>query len=148
MARTRDGHDVAIRVIAINNEGHKHLSILRKVATGPNTFLSNNHALPMYTEVHFHDIIFGIFPKAGWMLADAYRWWAKNSVGDIVDMLMQALEVSEQNHTDQTHRSQTPCKGLVFIHDLKVAHRVCTYQWLFHSTGLYFGVRMRFVTIS
>ncbi|KAF8799944.1 hypothetical protein BYT27DRAFT_6845910 [Phlegmacium glaucopus] len=105
MARTRDGHDVAIRVITINNEGHDHLSILRKVATGPITLLSNNHVLPMFTEFHFHDVAFGIFPKVGWMVSDAYDYWAKNSVGDIVDMLMQALE------------------GLAFIHDLKVAHR-------------------------
>jgi hypothetical protein len=94
MARTREGHDVAIRVITIKNEGREHLSILRKVATGPNTLLSNNHVLPMFTEFHFHDVVFGIFPKVGWMVADAYHWWAKNSVGDIVDILMQALEVS------------------------------------------------------
>ena len=95
MARTRDGHDVAIRVVAIKNEGHEHLSILRKVATGPITLLSNNHVLPMFTEFHFHDIAFGIFPMVGWMMSDVYDYWAKNSVGDMVDMLMQALEANK-----------------------------------------------------
>jgi hypothetical protein len=106
MARTRDGHDVAIRVITIKNEGHKHLSILRKVATGPSTLLSNNHVLPMFAEFHFHDVAFGIFPKVGWMVSEAYNCWAKNSVGDIVDMLMQALEV----------RPNMPCRpGVSFM---------------------------------
>ena len=95
MARTRDGHDVAIRVIAMKGEGREHLNILRKVATGPISLLSNNHVLPMFTEFHFDDVVFGVFPMVGWMVSDAYDFWAKNSVGDIVDMLMQALEVRQ-----------------------------------------------------
>jgi hypothetical protein len=49
----------------------------------------------MFTEFHFHDVAFGVFPMVGWMVSDAYKYWAKNSVGDIVDMLMQALEVRQ-----------------------------------------------------
>jgi hypothetical protein len=94
IARTPDGHDVAIRVIVIHKEGHEHLSILRKIGTGPASLLSNNHALPMFTEFHLDDIVFGIFPKVGGSMFEAYDFWAKNSVGDIIDMLMQALEVS------------------------------------------------------
>jgi hypothetical protein len=90
----RDGHDVAIRVIVMKKEGHEHLSVLRKVATGPTSLLTSNHSLPMFTEFCFEDVIFGIFPKVGWTVAEAYDFWAKNSVGDIIDMLMQALEVS------------------------------------------------------
>ena len=48
----------------------------------------------MFTEFHFYDVVFGIFPKVGQIMEDAYHWWAKNSVGDVVDMLMQMLEVS------------------------------------------------------
>jgi hypothetical protein len=146
MARTHEGHDVAIRVIAIKNEGREHLGILRKVGTGPNAFLSNNHVLPMLSEFHFHDVVFGIFPKVGWTLEDAYRWWAKNSVGDVVNMLMQALEVS----SDKPYGSeiaQTHCKGRAFIHDLKVAHRVCNGFLPSHSVYVDFGIRTHFVTI-
>ena len=96
--RTRDGLDVIIRVIVIGNEGHDHLKILRTLATRENSLLSNNHALPMFAEFQFEDIIFGIFPKVGGELIDAYGYWAENSVGDIIEMLMQMLEVSFTFH--------------------------------------------------
>jgi len=47
----------------------------------------------MFAEFQFEDIIFGVFPKVGEAMRTAYGHWAKNSVGDIVDMLMQMLEV-------------------------------------------------------
>jgi hypothetical protein len=79
----------------------------------------------MFTELHFHDIIFGIFPKVGGMMGDAYDCWTNNSVGDIVDMLMQALEVSFTfGRAKQTQSLLTQHKGLAFIHGLNVAHRV------------------------
>ena len=93
-ARSRDGLFVVIRVIVIGNEGHDHLKILRTIATGEKSLLSNNHALPMFAEFQFEDIIFGIFPQVGGGISYAYDCWAKNSVGDIVEMLMQMLEVS------------------------------------------------------
>ena len=96
--RTRDGLDVVIRVIVIGNEGHDHLKILRTIATGENSLLSNNHALPMVAEFQFEDIIFGIFPKVGGEITYMYGYWPKNSVGDIIEMLMQMLEVSFTFH--------------------------------------------------
>jgi hypothetical protein len=92
-ARTRDGLDVIIRVIVIRNEGHDHLKILRTIATGENSLLSTNHTLPMIMEFQFEDIIFGIFPKVGAEMFIAFGFWPNNSVGDIIDMLMQMLEV-------------------------------------------------------
>ena len=92
-ARTRDGLDVVIRVIVIGNEGYDHLKILRTIATGEKSLFSNNHTLPMFAELQFEDIIFGIFPKVGGEIGSAYGYWAKNSVGDIIEMLMQMLEV-------------------------------------------------------
>ena len=47
----------------------------------------------MFSEFQFEDIVFGFFPRVAGTLRDAYRYWAKNSVGDIVDMIMQMLEV-------------------------------------------------------
>jgi hypothetical protein len=48
----------------------------------------------MFAEFQFEDIIFGIFPKVGGDMSLAYDYWAKNSVGDIVEILMQMLEVT------------------------------------------------------
>jgi hypothetical protein len=93
-ARTRDGLDVIIRVIVLGNEGHDHLKILRTIATGENSLLSNNHTLPMFMEFQFEDIVFGIFPLVGAELSYLFHYWPNNSVGDIIDMLMQMLEVS------------------------------------------------------
>ncbi|KAF9483154.1 hypothetical protein BDN70DRAFT_828108 [Pholiota conissans] len=104
-ARTSDGLDVIIRIVVIHNEGHNHLRILRKVATGVNSLYSNNHALPMLAEVQFDDIILGVFPKVGSSMFFLYGSWARNSAGDVVEVIMQMLE------------------GLAFIHNLGIAHR-------------------------
>ena len=48
----------------------------------------------MFMEFQFEDIVFGIFPKVGGEMLDAFGCWPNNSVGDILDMLMQMLEVS------------------------------------------------------
>ena len=48
----------------------------------------------MFMEFQFEDIVFGIFPKVGGEMLDAFGFWANNSVGDILDMLMQMLEVT------------------------------------------------------
>ncbi|CAL1711537.1 unnamed protein product [Somion occarium] len=105
MARTKDGHDVAIRVIIVNNDGHEQLKILKKVAAGPSSLLSNNHTLPMLRVFEYEDITFGIFPRTAGCMYEAYGYWPKNSVGDVLDMILQALE------------------GLAFLHDVGIAHR-------------------------
>ena len=48
----------------------------------------------MFMEFQFEDIVFGIFPKVGAEMCYAFGFWPKNSVGDIINMLMQMLEVS------------------------------------------------------
>ena len=51
----------------------------------------------MFADFQFEDIIFGIFAKVGTdggKMVEAYGDWAKNFVGDIIEMLMQMLEVS------------------------------------------------------
>ncbi|CAL1711532.1 unnamed protein product [Somion occarium] len=105
MARTKDGHDVAIRVITVNKDGHEQLNILRKVAASPSSLLSNNHTLPMLRVFEYEDITFGIFPRTAGCMEEAFDSWPKNSVGDVLNMILQALE------------------GLAFIHDLGIAHR-------------------------
>lgn len=85
--------DVAIRVIAIGDEGGNHLKILKKIAMGKPALHSNNHAIPMFQQLVFEDIVFGIFPKIGARIFDMVGRWAKNSVGDVLEMVMQMLEV-------------------------------------------------------
>ena len=94
--RTHEGQDVIIRVIVIGDNGRKHLDILRLLATAPQALVSANHALPMIREVQLGHITFGVFPLVGYTL-DAS--WANDSVGDILDMLLQALEVG--SHYEQ-----------------------------------------------
>ena len=78
----------------------------------------------MVMEFQFEDIIFGIFPKAGGDMSLAFGFWPNNSVGDVIDMLMQMLEV------DFTYYRLSIFiylfKALEFIHDLNIAHRVST----------------------
>ena len=47
----------------------------------------------MFMEIQFEDIVFGIFPMVGAEISYAFGFWAENSVGDIIDMLLQMLEV-------------------------------------------------------
>jgi hypothetical protein len=48
----------------------------------------------MFMEFQFEDIVFGIFPKVGAEMSYVFDYWPKNSVGDIIDILLQMLEVS------------------------------------------------------
>ncbi|KAF8958024.1 kinase-like domain-containing protein [Flammula alnicola] len=107
VARTAEGHDVFIRVLVVNKDGQENLDLLRRIATAPTSSFFNNHTLPMWAELNFKDVVFGIFPKVGpgISLSEMYDFWAKNSVGDVIEMIMQALE------------------GLAFIHSLNIAHR-------------------------
>ncbi|KAJ6600775.1 hypothetical protein B0H10DRAFT_2320126, partial [Mycena sp. CBHHK59/15] len=104
-ARLKNGQDVVIRVMVIKNEGHEHLVLLKRIAMGPYSLFSDNHTLPMHDVTQFEDIHFGIFPLVGARVREAFGSWAKNSVGDVLDMLLQALE------------------GLAFLHKLNIAHR-------------------------
>ncbi|KAK7440440.1 hypothetical protein VKT23_017078 [Stygiomarasmius scandens] len=104
-ARTLDGQDVRIRAIVIKQDGSSHLKILRRLATGANSLISGNHTLPMLREIPLNDIVFAVFPLVGSSMELSCMSWTQNSVEDILEMIMQALE------------------GLVFIHRLGIAHR-------------------------
>jgi hypothetical protein len=56
--------------------------------------MSDNHVLPMIQEFRYQDIVFGIFPKIAVSMDRSVSSWPKNSVEDVLDMFMQALEVS------------------------------------------------------
>ncbi|KAI0672670.1 hypothetical protein C8Q78DRAFT_672709 [Trametes maxima] len=104
-AHKADGRDVVIRVLAIGSHGREHIDILKVISKGPYAFLNDNHAIPILDLPCFDNIVFGVFPKIGYRMQDAYRYWTHNSVGDVLDMILQCLE------------------GLAFIHGMKIAHR-------------------------
>lgn len=92
-ARTADGRDVVIRVICVGSEGQNQLEVLRCMARGSYSQATANHAIPLFELFELEDITFGIFPRVGFSMADAYDSWAENSVGDVIDMVLQCLEV-------------------------------------------------------
>ncbi|TFY59160.1 hypothetical protein EVJ58_g5959 [Rhodofomes roseus] len=102
---TIGGLNVVIRVAAIGNEGKRHLEILRKLAQGTTGLWTDNHVVPLWKEVHFDDMVFIVSPYVGHSMELCYGFWANNSVGDIVDMILQALE------------------AIVFVHGLGIVHR-------------------------
>ena len=91
---TSDGLHAVLRVVVIGDEGQAHLDILRKLARGTRSLLTDSHIVPLWNEVLFEDIVFTVCPYVGYSMRGVYGEWAKNSVGDIVDMILQALEVS------------------------------------------------------
>ena len=48
----------------------------------------------MLDTISFEDVTLGLFPFTGGSMDDAFGVWPKNSVGDVIDMILQALEVS------------------------------------------------------
>lgn len=101
--RSRDGRDVVIRIVKIRDEDQAHLDILRKLATSPNALRSANHTLPMIDEVHVGPLVFCVFPFAGGTMREAWDTWPRNSVGDVLNMFLQALEVSVCANSHRFH---------------------------------------------
>ena len=90
---TSEGLIVVIRIAAMGRAGRRHLEILRTLALGTTSVLTDNHVIPLWKEVDYEDMTFIVCPFVGHSMDDCYGWWAKNSVGDIIDMILQALEV-------------------------------------------------------
>ena len=84
---------MVIRVVAVGDVGKKHLEILRKLSLGTRCLLTENHIVPLWGEAQFDDMTFSISPYVASNMDECYGCWAQNSVGDIVDMILQALEV-------------------------------------------------------
>jgi len=84
---------VIIRLIVAGGQGHDHHRILKKIATAPEVLRHDSHVLPMLQELVYQDLVFAIFPKVSVGMDESICCWPKNSVGDILDMIMQALEV-------------------------------------------------------
>ncbi|KAI0757680.1 kinase-like domain-containing protein [Daedaleopsis nitida] len=104
-ATAQDGRSVVMRILVVKDHGQQHLNIVRYLARGQTSLYSDNHALPLLQEIQIEDITFGVFPFVGGGVQLSYDSWAKNSVGDLVDMILQMLA------------------ALAFIHSHRIAHR-------------------------
>lgn len=84
---------MVVRIVAIGQEGKTHLDILRIIGRGVANTRTDNHAIPLWREVHIGDMVFAVFPFVGACLDECASPESKNSVGDILDMILQCLEV-------------------------------------------------------
>lgn len=98
-----------VRIIKIRDEDQGHLNILRKLATSPNALRSSNHTLPMIDEVQIGHLIFAVFPFVGARMAEAWDRWPRNSVGDVMDMFIQVLEVGNGQISWLGYRNSCMC---------------------------------------
>ncbi|KAI0647600.1 kinase-like domain-containing protein [Trametes meyenii] len=104
-ARSVDGRDVVVRVICVGSEGKNHLEVLKCMSRGLCSQATPNHALPLIELFQLEDVVLGVFPRVGHTLLGLYDSWAENSVGDVVDVIMQCLE------------------ALGYMHSVGIAHR-------------------------
>lgn len=77
----------------MGGQGHEHVDILKLIARGAYSLVSLNHTVPLLELLDFENITFGVFPKIGTDMRVLSGEWNQNSVGDILDMVMQCLEV-------------------------------------------------------
>ena len=84
---------MVFRLLAIGEEGKEHVDFLKTFARGPYSLISANHTLPLLDLIELEDITFAVFPKVGKSCSEVYGTWADSSVGDILDMIVQCLEV-------------------------------------------------------
>ena len=89
----------------MGTKGREHVDILKLISMKHYSTIDNNHAIPLFELIDFEDITFGIFPKIGHGLREAYKLWAKNSVGDVVEMVLQCIEVPVESSTRAAARS-------------------------------------------
>ena len=92
-AARRNKQDYVVRVMSVCGEDLDHLHLMRLLSASSDTLLSNNHILPMVSEIFYQDIVFGVFPRLGERLVAALLPDAGRSVEDSIYMVTQALEV-------------------------------------------------------
>ncbi len=85
--------DYVVRVMSVSGEDLHYLRLMRQLSTSEDTLLSNNHVLPMVSEISYQDIVFGVFPRLGDRLFAALLPDTGQSIEDSIYMITQALEV-------------------------------------------------------
>ncbi|KAJ3507622.1 hypothetical protein NLJ89_g6197 [Agrocybe chaxingu] len=103
--RGDDGRDYIVTLVTVGEEGHEHLRTLRRLSFSVDPLLSNNHILPIIKEITYEDLTFVVVPKAMYKVQEGLHQRFKNSVEDVVYMLIQAVE------------------AIIDIHQHRIAHR-------------------------
>lgn len=122
------------------------MKVLKYMSRGAISQATPNHAVPLFELLELEDITFGVFPRIGRTMTFAYGFGTENSVGDVIDMILQCLEVSytwfEANALVNTpwRRLLPSCIAYAFPTECVSTYpgRVCFSQF----------VRMRFETTS
>ncbi|PBK80178.1 hypothetical protein ARMGADRAFT_949982 [Armillaria gallica] len=100
------GGDKLLRVMVHKNVGQNDLNIVRSLSRSRHILTENNHILPLLDELHFGNIVFGVFPLLkGPNLSGAMHLGSLNSVDHIMHLLLQAFE------------------GVAYLHRNGIAHR-------------------------
>ncbi|KZW04409.1 hypothetical protein EXIGLDRAFT_635957 [Exidia glandulosa HHB12029] len=102
-ARTVDGRDVVISIVAIGKEGTNHLEALRRLATGNVASVIGNHTVPVLQWLTLEHITFAVHPYLS-STDPTTRYFYENT-GDLLRHLLQMLE------------------AVAFCHSKLVAHR-------------------------
>jgi hypothetical protein len=89
-ARSHEGKDVIIRLIAKAGDGMDHLEILRKLSSPSLSADPTNHALPLLGELAKDDMIFAVFPLVD--NCSFRRPWFQ-ALAEVFEALEQVLEV-------------------------------------------------------
>ncbi len=120
------GGDKLLRVMVHKNVGQNDLNIVRSLSGSRHTLTENNHILPLLDELHFGNIVFGVFPLLeGPNLSGAIHLGSLNSVDHIMHLLLQAFEVNGRRFVWS------------FIDEPPAGRRVSASKWHYASGALW-----------
>ena len=80
-------------MLSIGTEGAEHVELLKLISRDAIAMLHSSHTLPLLDLIELEDITLGVFPKAAGSVNFAYGFWAKPTVGDILNIVVQCIEV-------------------------------------------------------
>jgi hypothetical protein len=119
-ARTEDGRDVLIRLMAIGNDrGERYCAALDRLATGNAASRGDNHVVPVLDKIYHGNLTFYVFP----LMANGYEYPWYFIFPEVLDAIKQILEASIFSLVlDPIYRSDQ--QGIHFCHERLVAHLV------------------------
>ncbi|KAF8904198.1 kinase-like domain-containing protein [Mucidula mucida] len=113
VGNNRDGVAVVVHAAVKGEEGRERLRLTRLFGTGGESSVATNHMLPLWGEIIYEDMVFIVSPlvHASFQavfdteMEDNRAIGRGNSVGDILDMMLQCIE------------------AIAFLHSHRIAHR-------------------------
>ncbi|PPQ91190.1 hypothetical protein CVT25_001206 [Psilocybe cyanescens] len=124
--RLHDSQDVVLRVVTAGGQGHTHLRIHRRLAALPGILMSNNHILPILQEIVYQDITIVVVPKLIFDLNRVLRSRCRNSLEDVLYMVLQVFEGTAYLHRNLiAHRDLFPANIIVEWMPQSLVERSC-----------------------